>query len=375
MYNLPNSDGLNISALSGLFESTTNSYKYLYFLSLLDILKRENFDILSPISFQNIIVEMLANAWYPHNYFKLSFGTQDRIANKLDSLELKITEPIFKFKDTDKKLLRTAISSQNIKDTVAFVSNYVPYRLIRPFFAEETRGFKDYDVNPAIITFSKNKFDDKKPLYCFNAEKQKDCNAIILHPDWIKYLKTNYVIVRGWVSWEWLKYMQQRNPSIPNVVNKLFMPQLRDSLSKQINYWKTVLAHQEIKCIYSKLKLDKDKISLDHYLPWSFVAHDQLWNLIPTTQCVNSSKSNNLPSQIYFSDFVDLQHLGLTISYQKISKNKWIKYIEPFVSDLKIHQPEDLLDKIILTNAYEKNLQPLITLASNQGFSSNWVYG
>ncbi|MDY6901110.1 MAG: hypothetical protein SWZ49_23970, partial [Cyanobacteriota bacterium] len=65
MYNLPNDDSLNISALSRLFESTTNSYKYLYFLSLLDILKRENFDIVSPISFQDIIVEMLANAWYP----------------------------------------------------------------------------------------------------------------------------------------------------------------------------------------------------------------------------------------------------------------------------------------------------------------------
>ena len=374
MYSLPDDNSLDISALSRLFESTTNSHKYLYFLSLLDILKRNNFEIVSPISFQDIIVEMLANAWYPHNYFKLFFGTQDQIANKLDSLQLEITEPILKFRDTDKKLLRTAISNQNINALVDFISNYVPYRLIRPFFAEETRGFKDYDVNPAIITLSKSKFDDEKPLYCFNAEKQKDCSAINLHQDWIKYLEQNYVIVRGWVSWEWLKYMQLRNPSIPNVVNKIFMPQQRDSLSKHINYWQTILTHQEIKCIYSEVKLNKDEISLDHYLPWSFVAHDQLWNIIPTTQSVNSSKSNNLPSQIYFSDFVDLQHLGLTVSYEHISQNKWLKDIEVFVSDLKVNQPDDLLNLEILTNAYETNLQPLITLASNQGFSSNWVY-
>ncbi|WP_414621153.1 HNH endonuclease domain-containing protein [Calothrix sp. CCY 0018] len=374
MYNLPNDDSLDISTLSRLFESTTNSYKYLYFLSLLDILKRENFDIVSPISFQEIIVEMLANAWYPHNYFKLSFGTQDQIANKLDSLQLEITEPILKFRDTDKKLLRTAISNQNINDIVTFISNYVPYRLIRPFYNEETRRFKDYDVNPAIITLSKNQFDNKKPLYCFNAEKQKDCNAIILHPDWIKYLEKNYTIVRGWASWEWLKYMQQRNPNIPNVVNKIFMPQKRDSLSKQTKYWQTVLTHQEIKCIYSQVQLNKDEISLDHYLPWSFVAHDQLWNLIPTTPSVNSSKSNNLPSQIYFSAFVNLQYLGLTVSHNNISEKKWLKDIESFVSDLKVNQAEDLLNLEILTNAYETNLQPLITLASNQGFSANWVY-
>ena len=183
------------------------------------------------------------------------------------------------------------------------------------------------------LAFS-SEFDDEKPLYCFNAEKQKDCSAIILHQDWIKYLEKNYVIVRGWVSWEWLKYMQLRNPNIPNVVNKLFMPEKRDSLSKQINYWKTILTHQGIKCIYSEVQLNKNEISLDHYLPWSFVAHDQLWNLIPTTSSINSSKSNNIPSHIYFSKFVNLQHLGLTISYQKISKNKWVKDIEPFISDI-----------------------------------------
>ena len=374
MYNLPNNENLDISALSRLFESTTNSYKYLYFLSLLDILKRNNFDIVSPISFQDIIVEMLANAWYPHNYFKLFFGTQDHIANKLNSLQLEITEPILKFRDTDKKLLRTTINSQNIDDIVNFISNYVPYRLIRPFFAEETRGFQDSDVNLAVITLSKNQFENKKPLYCFNAEKRKDCNAIILHQDWIEYLNKNYIIVRGWASWEWLNYMQQRNPNIPNVVNKLFMPKQRDSLSKQIKYWKSVLTHQKIKCIYSEIQLNKDEISLDHYLPWSFVAHDRLWNLIPTTQSVNSSKSNNVPSQKYFDDFVDLQYLGLTVSYENIPKNKWLKDIEPFISDLKVNQVDDLLNLEILTNAYQTNLQPLITLASNQGFSANWVY-
>ncbi|MGK7920426.1 MAG: hypothetical protein AB4080_10530 [Trichodesmium sp.] len=48
---LPVSDKVDISALSRLFANTTNSYKYLFFISLLDILKRRQFEILSPISF------------------------------------------------------------------------------------------------------------------------------------------------------------------------------------------------------------------------------------------------------------------------------------------------------------------------------------
>ncbi|MBG1266319.1 hypothetical protein F8S12_07780 [Nostoc sp. WHI] len=371
---LPLSDKVNVTVLAQIFNNITNSYKYLYFLSLLDILKRRSFDTLSPITFQEIIVEMLANAWYPHKYFKLSFGTQDQIANKLDDLELEIIEPILKFRDTDKKLLRATINNQNLDDILISINRYVSYRLIRPFFSQETRGLKDYDVNPAMINLANDQFNSKKPLYCFNAEDQKNCNAIILHPDWIQYLEENYTIVRGWASWEWLNYMQQRNPSTPNVVNKLFMPHQRDSLTNQTKYWKTILQYRDIKCIYSKVKLDKDEISLDHYLPWSFVAHDQLWNLIPTTKSVNSSKSNNLPSEEYFKAFFELQHIGLTISYENISKNQWLKYTESFVSELKVSQADDLLNLEVLSKAYKITTLPLISLATIQGFSPNWVY-
>ncbi|WP_175586684.1 helix-turn-helix transcriptional regulator [Nostoc sp. UIC 10630] len=354
---LPLSDKVNVTVLAQIFNNITNSYKHLYFLSILDIIKRRNFDTLSPISFREIIVEMLANAWYPHNYFKLSFGKQDQIANKLDALDLEITEPILKFRDTDKKLLRTSINNQNLDNIVISINRYVSYRLIRPFFSQEMRGLKDYDVDPIIISLANNQFDTKKPLYYFNAEEPKNCNAIILHPDWIEYLEENYTIVRGWASWEWLNYMQQRNPSTPNVVNKLFMPQERDSLANQNKYWKTILEYRDIECIYSKVKLN-----------------NQLWNLIPTTKSVNSSKSNSLPSEEYFLDFVTLQHLGLTTYKQSVSQIKWSNDIETFVAELKVDQPDELLNLEILFNAYTKTIKPLISLATLQGFSPNWVY-
>lgn len=80
---LPNSEKVNVAALSQIFNSTTNSYKYLFFLSLLDILKRNKFKSFTSITFEDIIIEMLANAWYSHSYSRLSFGTQDQIANRL----------------------------------------------------------------------------------------------------------------------------------------------------------------------------------------------------------------------------------------------------------------------------------------------------
>ncbi|WP_446398558.1 HNH endonuclease domain-containing protein [Coleofasciculus sp. E1-EBD-02] len=376
---LPESDQVDVVALSRLFSNITTSYKYLFFLSLLDILKRRQFEVLSSISFKEIIVEMLANAWYPHTYFKLSFGTQDKIAQKLDSLTLEITASILKFTDTNKKLLRTTIAFQDLSDSINYLKRYVPFRLIAPFLDAELKAAKvskgrGNDLEKAIPAIADHYFDSQKPLYKFDQTDYNHCESIFIHPDWATYLEKHYAIIRGWASWEWVKYMQQRNPNTPNIVSKIFMPQQRGSLSSQTKYWKQVLAVQPVSCIYSGQLLDQENLSLDHYLPWSFVAHDQLWNLIPTHPSVNASKSNNLPSVTYFNDFVELQYLGLTASYQVLSHQKWLKAVESHISELKMSDAEDLLDIEKLRKAYELTIHPLMSLATIQGFSPDWSY-
>ncbi len=374
---LPESEQLNISALSRLFSNTTNSYKYLFFLSLLDILMRRQFDVLSPISFQEIIVEMLSNAWYPHTFFKLSFGRQDRIAQKLDSLRISSEEPILHFKDADKRLLRKTIASQDLKDAVALLRRYVPFRLIVPFLEPELEGIsrgKGSQVDAALPAIANRCFEKRKPLYRFDSDKQKECRSIVVHPEWAAYLERHYVIVRSWLAWEWMNYMQKRNPSTPAISSKLFPPTKRGSLGKQTDYWKAVLKSKEIRCIYSSQLIDNRNISLDHYLPWSFVAHDRIWNLIPTLREVNSSKSNQIPSRIYFESFVELQHTGLTTTHKMLTEKQWIQKVEPYIVDMGINEKKDLLDVDKLHNAYDKLISPLSSIASSQGFSTEWTY-
>ncbi|MFQ4134727.1 hypothetical protein PGN35_000235 [Nodosilinea sp. PGN35] len=165
---LPDLSKVNVAALTRLFADTTNSYKYLFFLSLLDILKRRRFEATEPISFQNLIVEMLANAWFPHTFFKLSFGTQDQVAHKLDALDLTITEPIIRFRDTDKTLLRKAIALQDLGDVVSHLSRYVPFRLIAPFLEHQLAGVswgKGNQLEVAIPAIANRCFNSDKPLY------------------------------------------------------------------------------------------------------------------------------------------------------------------------------------------------------------------
>lgn len=368
--NLPPSEKLNISVLSQLFDATTNSYKYIFFNALLDILARRLFDNSSSLSFRELVIEMLANAWYPHIFFKLSFGKQDQITNKLDQLNIEFyTEKV-----TKKERLINLIGQQNLDDISNTLMRFVPFRLIRPFFANELREIKDYLVNFKITELSTNLFNSYKPIYCFNSSEYKETDSIILNSDWVEYLKQNFTIIKGWVAWEWLNYMQKNNQNTPNLASKLFPLDKRESLHQQAKYWKIILDKQPIKCIYSQVLLDKNNISVDHYLPWSFVAHDQLWNLIPTITQVNSSKSNHIPSLNYLEHFIQLQHRGLTISHEYLPKNQWLKYAESYLTDLKINQPEDLLNLQLLTNIYNQTFQPLISLAKIQGFNTNWSY-
>ncbi|QZZ19850.1 hypothetical protein J5X98_21450 [Leptothermofonsia sichuanensis E412] len=366
-YSLPNSESLDIATFSRLLDDTTNSYKFLFFLSLLDILSSRFFKVTSPISLKDLAIEMLVNAWYPHSVFRLSFGLQDMVAEKLDSLGLHFDESLLKITEGNKTIVRKAIQSKNIDDKL---TRYVPFRLIRPFF-KELSGLKDQQVNSEVKNAAERLFEARKPLYRFN----QNATAILIHPEWASYIQINYRIIRGWVSWGWLQYMQKKNPNTPAIVNKLFPPRERESLQGQTSYWRTVIENcEDLRCIYSNQILELDDISLDHYLPWSFVAHDQLWNLIPVPKSVNSSKSDNIPDNIYFERFIKTQHTGLIIFHNYSSQKKWTNYIESYLVDLGFSNKEELLNFESLRKQYEIKFKPLIALAVSQGFEPNWRY-
>ncbi len=363
---LPHSDQLDIAALSGLFRNTTNSYKYLFFLSLLTLLKDRDFEIDDGISLRDIEIEMLVTAWYPHVFFKLSFGIQDRIPSVLGRI------PNF---DNDKNLL-SKTGRNKLRKHLAFygemldfkLMRYVPYRILRPFFVEETSLLRK-KVDQKIVELAAEHFQKRRPLFRFDDVRK----CIFLHPDWIAYLERHLTILEGWALWHWADYMQRRNPNIPAVTQKLFPPDRREPLNTQRKFWKTVINKTNIQCIYTGKGLHSD-YALDHFLPWKFVAHNQLWNLIPVDPLANSSKSDRLPSEIYIDCLAKTQCDALSTARNIFSNNKWKKDVEPYITDLHIDKPEDTLNFEILRFAYRRTLEPLMSIAEQQGFHCGWTY-
>jgi hypothetical protein len=358
---LPNNNNVPISEFCCIFDNVTNSYKYLFFKALLEQLKANDFKNRN-LQLDSIMIEMIVQAWYPCVFFKIFLGKQDQIPKFLGTLSKPNGSP------RDASRLRLNLASQIKFCGAPNLLRYVPTLLLTCFFPNEFKGLSDTKKRDAIYQKSIEAFNQKKPLYKFLSKSE-----IEIHPEWTKYLKENIAMVEGWHSWKWLNYLQKLNLNVPNLAEKLSPPIQRSSLKIQTDYWKAVISRTDLRCIYSGQKLTLKNFELDHYLPWSFVAHDNIWNLIPVLADANRSKSDFLPSEKYFNKFVEFQHMGLCCSFQDLQKNKSEKIIESFIYDLRI-QESALHDFNALHKAYSNTMLPLISLAKSMGFIDAWEY-
>jgi hypothetical protein len=187
--------------------------------------------------------------------------------------------------------------------------------------------------------------------------------SILINPLWLDFLKFNAKLIKDFCYWNLSLYLQARNPNVPDIPNKLIKEAGRNSLVKQTkDYWNVVFQEKgSIDCIYTgnRLSLERKNFSLDHFVPYSFVSHDLIWNLYPIDKSENSRKSNLLPSiSSHFDPFYALQKEAFQIVKSKDASNKFLEDFLPISPDLSVLNYDALLNTV----------QPLITIASNNGF-------
>lgn len=302
---LPESENLDTASLSGVFRDTTNSYKFYWFLSILDSLQ-ENGECI--IQQKGLALRMLANVWYPLDYYKLSFGSQDGfkpIAEFITSklvVDNRINAPSLFQQITS---LFSEEESSELSQKVLGLTRWVPFRFIRTFFKTETRGIKDAQVNGTVERLSNECFDIEYQRVIYRISK----NSIELNPAWAYYFQKHQSILRGFIHWHLVRFVHKYNPNVIGLTEKLEKPADR-KLRVANRFWRTfIIENPKVTCIYSGKQILSDDISMDHFLPWSYVVHDQLWNIVPTFKSINSSKSNCLPSiDLYFERFAALQY-------------------------------------------------------------------
>jgi hypothetical protein len=370
LLDLPESPDLGIRYLSGVFRHTTNSYKFYWALAILEALKND----MTQVSLNLLTAEMLAQVWYPVHYFRLNFGKLDRLGALAEQLRDKQTLPV----TSDRREVRDAALALVIQDKVFrrdFISlqRYVPTRFLSPWFGRMVRRGGKEPSSQAIEELAEQGFGSvEPPLYRFVSHPH--FKGIELHDDWVDYLRNNFRIVRGFILWSLVDYLYQRNPNVPNLPEKLFPPQSRDMGSAK-KYWQLVLQDQTLLCPYSGQVIPAKGFSLDHFIPWSFTCHDQLWNLVPVSKTVNSAKSDCLPSlKHYLEPFTEIQYQALHLFLAR-SEGRQLSWLEDYFNLFRC----DLdgltgLSRQGFQQALKNTLVPLEQIAANMGFVRSWQY-
>ncbi len=362
--NLPQNQLIDVSIFKRLVrENLSTSYK-LFWLSGI---YKEIIQGVQVISFRKIVCRMIIAAWFPLVEYHLNFGFSDQLYNVVMLIYHR-----YKFASNveEKELLLffDDLKDVEIEKRMAELYKYVPYRLLAPFFSSQLVRIEDYKKNRIITELSQL---SNNALYKIDSVNK----MITINKNWFDYIYNNQVIVNGWLSFELAHYLQKRNPNVPAIIFKL-NAQCRESLGNATKFWNEINNISKLNDIYTGKELIKEnfntygELSIDHFIPWSFVLHDEMWNLIPTFKNINSSKNNKLPQlDLYIDKFCNIQYNAFNIMK---SNNAFKHCIEDYLTinkkiDINLSLHKDIT-KEEFTDSIKSVIIPLFQIASNQGY-------
>ncbi len=308
-------NNLNIEVFSSLFNDTSQCYKFYWFEALVHFIPEKD-----EISCDEIINEMIYEAWKTVTYYHLHLGPTingkaenflehaiGTIANKHPNLTGYVNrEELYKaIKKCD----------EYICNDKKHLLDYVPHRLLSPFFKrddlKEGLNYIKNDAQKRLITYMSGLSEDELILY-YLVEKSGQGISIHVNKYWKKFIIDNYSIILSWIQHHKAIFIQARNPGVPGIVDKIEMVNEDKRKLEQVRkLWKMIefSTGEPIRDIYTGEIILENELSIDHFIPRSYVSNDELWNLVPMLKTLNSSKNNKLPQwKDFFLPFANYQY-------------------------------------------------------------------
>ncbi len=365
---LPYSDELEIKYLNRLFDNTSECYKLFWFQAIVTKVLEDR----TILTYEELVDEMIADAWYMVVEYHLNLGPNDTLEKVVYKIQQKSGMRSSEKKEVLLEYLKNCQDSEIKKDKQTLTYN-VPYRLQAPFMSQ-IKGSQWHVPKTQLI----DKINQQPHLIYYFREVNGLKTTISIQEEWFNYIRKNQEIIKGWLQYNMIIYLQKRNPNVPGISDKLYAPKER-KLEKVKKYWKLVLTLQPMKEIYGHNLLDNESkdISIDHFVPWSYVAHDELWNLHPTTSSINSSKSNHLPDwDEYFKDFARIEYNACQLVWENERvRQEFERCAKEHLnsSDIRYRLYQENQDFSAFSNQLERVVRPVYLSAQNCGFD-NWIY-
>ena len=149
-------------------------------------------------------------------------------------------------------------------------------------------------------------------------EPDDDKQQIRMHYEALLFLNKHNATLRDSVLARWAIRLEELNPNMLKILTKLAMEKIDRGDTTR---FRKILRKHFDECFYCGLCLNDDW-EADHFIPWSYVFEDRLWNLVQACTACNRKKSNSLPSEEYL-DKIRKRNSELQ---GKISKDEFGEY-------------------------------------------------
>ncbi len=380
-------NNLDTDKFSRMFNNKAQSYKFYWFEAILNLSVASEKDL----TFDEIIDEMICEAWHTVTHYHLRLGPTvngnaenflEHAINTLNAYAVGLSQ------NPSKDDLKHAIKEceNELKRDKYRLTDYVPYKLLYPFFdvegMEEGLSYLKNDQRTRLIEYMDRLSGDKNLFYTILdgvGLRKKVC----INPYWRKFLIKNYSVIRSWVQYNKAQFLQDRNPGVPGVIYKI-CPENEElrRLEQARDLWKTVaeITRQPIKEIYTGQDIPMDLLSLDHFVPRSYISNDELWNLTPMRRSLNSSKNNKLPEwEEFFVPFAKYQFYLYGLIFPKESSDKSIVLYKKFDKCRRnnlnaiwaieaLYIPGNTAEQFV--GILEHNMRPIYESARLQGYDT-----
>ncbi|WP_019001061.1 HNH endonuclease domain-containing protein [Succinimonas amylolytica] len=126
--------------------------------------------------------------------------------------------------------------------------------------------------------------------------------------------------------YSWAKFLESVNEdnAVVHLLNKLEFATPRRS---DLSIYREILRmeFEENTCFYCGRKLG-NKIHVDHFIPWSFVKDDKLWNFVLACPACNERKNNRLPNREFLAVIEDRNKQIIRKTNNRIVLNEFSGY-------------------------------------------------
>ncbi len=368
---------LDVEGFSHMMKNPSYCYKFYWLEGLVRIISEGKITT----NFDAVINEMIVSAWYSVREFHIHLSGLQSDGEVRDGLERAINA-LTRLSDLPSNASRIEILNaikehdRELRNTKEQLTNMVPYRALSGFFEDKESEIPWKNVKRITAYIQNVNRNVLLPYTLGSSSKLK--KEIYFHPAWMEMIRDNTVSILGWINYEKVKWLQNNNPEVPGLVYKLApIDEKIRKLNNVRKLWEAILSLGEVKDVFTDKIIISKQYDVDHFIPWSFIMNDELWNLMPMDSSLNSSKSNRLPKwDPFFTRFADNQYVLYSLIHEKETIHKL--YVDCDKDNLhSLWAGQELYikgnSKEEFYNILEKNMQPIYDSARRQGYEV-WNY-